>query len=154
MSTWPSQTILLTGATGFIGSHLLDRLRQTPAARLIVVSRNSARGPREGEVWIRTDLDQLTCRTFLDHGVDQVHQVFHLGAYTPKRSSDGDATDEVYRSNLIGTRALLEALPSVPRKIIFASTLDVYAQPPDGHLLTESSPLSPSSLYGASKLFC
>ena len=102
----------------------------------------------------KNNLDQLTCRTFLDHGVDQVHQVFHLGAYTPKRSSDGDATDEVYRSNLIGTRALLEALPSVPRKIIFASTLDVYAQPPDGHLLTESSPLSPSSLYGASKLFC
>jgi nucleoside-diphosphate-sugar epimerase len=154
MSPWSGQTILLTGATGFIGSRLLDRLRQTTAARLIVLSRNSPLSPREGELWIKTDLDQLTRQTWLDHGVDQVHQVFHLGAYTPKRSSDGDAIDEVYRSNLLGTRALLEGLPNVPQKFIFASTLDVYSQPPEGHLLTEASPLSPSSLYGASKLFC
>jgi len=48
----------------------------------------------------------------------------------------------------------LESLRNTTQKMIFASTLDVYAQPPNGHVLTESSPLSPSTLYGASKLFC
>jgi nucleoside-diphosphate-sugar epimerase len=96
----------------------------------------------------------LTQNTWQDEGVDEIDVVFHLGAFIPKHSGAGNMVDEIFRSNLLGTRALLESLPSVPKKIVFASTVDVYAQPKDGHFLTESSPLSPPTLYGASKLFC
>jgi nucleoside-diphosphate-sugar epimerase len=45
-------------------------------------------------------------------------------------------------------------MPAIPERILFASTLDVYAPPPDNDTLTEASPLHPASLYGASKMFC
>jgi nucleoside-diphosphate-sugar epimerase len=148
------QTILLTGATGFIGRYLLDRLRRIPNARLVCLSRNLPRNLREGETWVTTALDQLVPETWHHQGVHAIDVVYHLGAFTPKTSSGGDMVDEIYRSNLLGTRALLESLPCVPKKVILASTLDVYAPTSNEQLLTESSPLSPSTLYGASKLFC
>jgi nucleoside-diphosphate-sugar epimerase len=103
---------------------------------------------------VTVGLEKLSRKALQDEGVDEVDVVFHLGAFTPKTSRAGDKVDEVYESNLLGTRALLEALPNVPKKVILASTLDVYAPLPDGQVLTESSRLSPSTLYGASKLFC
>ena len=99
-------------------------------------------------------LDQLSSKIWRDEGVYEVDVVFHLGAFTPKASSYGDRVDEIYGSNLLGTRALLETLPRIPKKVVFASTLDVYGPQPDGHLLMESSQLAPPTLYGASKLFC
>ena len=154
MSGSRCQTILLTGATGFIGRHLLDRLRRLPSTRLILLTRNPPSDRREGETWVTVGLDRLTSKTWQDEGVEKIDFVFHFGAFTPKTSSSGDMLDDIYQSNLLGTRALLESLRDIAQKIIFASTLDVYAQPPDGHVLTERSPLSPPTLYGASKLFC
>ena len=148
------QTILLTGATGFIGRHVRDRLRMLPNTRLVLLSRNPPSDSREGETWVTVALDQLTSRTWQDAGIEKFDVVFHLGAFIPKSSSSGDKLDDIYKSNLLGTRALLDSLGDVARKIIFASTIDVYAQPQDGQVLTESSPLSPLTLYGASKLFC
>ena len=154
MTQLSGQRVLLTGATGFIGQHLLGRLRMDPSTKLVLISRNQPFRIREGETWLTVALDQLSKNALQEEGVDQVDVVFHLGAFTPKTLGAGDKVDEVYQSNLLGTRALLEALPNVPKKVIVASTLDVYAQAQDGDLLTESSPLSPSTLYGASKLFC
>jgi nucleoside-diphosphate-sugar epimerase len=133
---------------------LLDRLRRLPNTKLVLLSRNPPSDPREGETWVTVALDRLTSKTWQDEGVGEIDVVFHLGAFIPKTSSSGDMVDHIYQSNLLGTRALLESPRDIPKKIIFASTVDVYAQPPDGHVLTECSPLSPPTLYGASKLFC
>ena len=119
-----------------------------------MLSRNPPSDSRDGETWVTVALDRLTPKTWQDEGVEEIDVVFHLGAFIPKTSSSGDMVDHIYQSNLLGTRALLESLRDIPKKIIFASTVDVYAQPPDGHVLTEGSPLSPPTLYGASKLFC
>ncbi len=154
MSRSSCQTILVTGATGFIGCHLLNRLRQLPNTKLVLVSRNPPSDPKEGETWVAVSLDRLTSYIWQDKGVEEIDVVFHLGAYTPKTSSAGDMVDHIYQSNLLGTRALLQSLRHTPRKIVFASTIDVYAQPLDGHVLTECSPIAPPTLHGASKLFC
>jgi nucleoside-diphosphate-sugar epimerase len=119
-----------------------------------LLSRNSPSNPREGETWVTAALDELTAKTWQDRGVEKIDLVFHFGAFTPKTSNSGDMIDHIYQSNLLGTRALLESLRVIPQKIVFASTIDVYAQSSDGHVLTECSSLSPSTLHGASKLFC
>jgi nucleoside-diphosphate-sugar epimerase len=148
------ETILLTGATGFIGSPLLDRLRRRGDLNLVILSRMPPSDPPSGETWITCSMEKLTSHLLAEHQITQVHRVFHLGAFTPKGAADADCIDEAYRSNLLGTRALLEALPNVPLKVVFASTLDVYASGGEEDVLVESSPLGPISLYGASKLFC
>ena len=154
MSRSSRQTILLTGATGFIGRHLLNRLRRLPNTKLIVLSRNPPSEPREDETWVTVALDRLTSKTWRGEGIGKIDVVFHFGAFTPKTSSSGDMVDHIYQSNLLGTRALLESLRDIAQKIVLASTIDVYAHPPDGHVVTECSPLSPPTLHGASKLFC
>lgn len=148
-----SHTVLLTGATGFIGKHLRRRLRQDFGAKLILLSRTAPGDLVAAETWIGTDLEVLSRQTWADHGVDRIDLLLHLGSFTPKASSAGDAIAEVYSSNLIGSRRLLESLPNVPERIVFSSTLDVYAPPAEGQVLTEESALGPASLYGASKLF-
>jgi nucleoside-diphosphate-sugar epimerase len=154
MKSLSGKTILLTGATGFIGSHLATRLKQIPDIKLVLLSRKSVSETNQNVVIVSCPLDELTRQTWLNQGIEKIEIVFHLGAFTPKRSSEGDLVEPVYRDNLNGTRALLESLPAVPERIVFASTLDVYAPPPDNYILTELSPIGPPSLYGASKLFC
>ncbi len=154
MKSLSGKTILLTGATGFIGSHLAARLKQIPEVKLILLSRKPATEVHENVVLLNCPLDALTRQTWLNQGIEKIDVIFHLGAFTPKKSSEGDKIEPIYRDNLNGTRALLESLPSIPERIIFASTLDVYAPQPDNGTLTELSPLGPPSLYGASKLFC
>jgi nucleoside-diphosphate-sugar epimerase len=154
MGRSPSKTILLTGATGFIGRRLLDRLRRLPHTKLVLLSRNPPCGRREGETWLAVPLERLTFKTWRDEGVDKIDVAFHFAAFTPKTSSSGDRVDQIYQSNLLGTRALLESLQDIMQKFILASSVDVYAYPPEGHVVTECSPLSPPTLSGASKLFC
>jgi nucleoside-diphosphate-sugar epimerase len=149
------RSILVTGASGFIGAHLVDRLRQISDARLVLLSRRARPGDgRAGETWISAPLAGLTEGTWRAAGFEGIDVVFHLGAFTPKAASQADDVACVFEDNLIGTRALLESLPAPPGRFVYASTLDVYAPPREGEVLDESSRLGPSGLYGASKLFC
>nr|WP_172624089.1 NAD(P)-dependent oxidoreductase [Rhodanobacter glycinis] len=154
MNSLAGKIVLVTGATGFIGRHLVDRLRMIPGISLILLSRSSKSDFAPEAAWVTSALDRLTRNTWLDHGIDRIDVIFHFGAYTPKKSSEGNEVDEVYHDNLIGTRALLESLPCTPERFVFSSTLDVYSTSEASQILTEESRLSPASLYGASKVFC
>ena len=149
------KTVLLTGGTGFIGGHLLKRLLLIPDIKLVVVSRKGAIPlPHTNVIQISCPLDQLTRQTWITSGIKRIETVFHLGAYTPKNAIQANDIDGIFNANILGTRALLDSLPHPPEKIIFSSTLDVYASPAPDPIITEASPLDPPSLYGASKLFC
>ncbi|MCB1064610.1 MAG: SDR family oxidoreductase [Verrucomicrobiae bacterium] len=136
---------LITGASGFIGSHLI---RQTAAAGLdaILITSIEIEGFRcvnrkaEG---FPSDLERLVDGDTLD-------SLIHLGAYTPKAGSLANLLAPC-NSNITETANLLSALPTPPRKIIYASTLDVYRF--DGDEVNEETLPDPPSLYGASKLY-
>ncbi|MCW6050393.1 NAD(P)-dependent oxidoreductase [Lyngbya sp. CCAP 1446/10] len=148
------KTVLVTGATGFIGAHLVRRLSQNPAIHLVLLTRKPMVESRDGITCIAAALDQLTKKTWQAAGIEKIDVVLHLAAFIPKSNDAINAVEQVYRDNLLGTRSLLESLPTPPQRIVFASTIDVYAALPDGVALSESSPIEPASLYGASKLFC
>ncbi|MBI5971509.1 MAG: NAD(P)-dependent oxidoreductase [Deltaproteobacteria bacterium] len=146
--------VLLTGPKGFIGSHLLRRLLRETGAEVVALSRSGCGEKTDGIKWVNAPLEGLVRGTWETAGIKKFDIVIHIGGFTPKTSKDADNTGAIFRDNLIGTRSLFESLPEPPEKIVFASTLDVYGPPMDGRVIDEDTPVSPSGLYGASKLFC
>lgn len=154
MRSLAGKTVLVTGGTGFIGSHLVQRLRQDKSISIVLLSRKPVPKENENIKWVNSSLDLLSSRIWERAGIKNIDVVIHLGAFTPKSTAEADFIEDVYRDNLTGTRAMLDSLPATPERVIFSSTLDVYVTPEKGESIDETSPLRPSGLYGASKIFC
>lgn len=153
MSVLEGKTILLTGSNGFIGSHLAEFLHKIQNVKLIFMSRKPLQQHYSNVVHIEEDLADLSAGLWAKKNISHIDIVFHLAAFIPKKSSDVDV-DKIYAANLIGTKVLLESLPNIPEKIVFSSSVDVYAPQPDGEKISEESNLGCTGLYGLSKLFC
>jgi nucleoside-diphosphate-sugar epimerase len=141
----PSERFLVTGASGFTGRHLCGRLRAA-GHRVFGITQEAPRGPDEWQV-------ELTDSAALAAVVRDAAPtaVVHLAAISHPRHAD---TAQIYRTNLGGTLALLEALGRAqrrPERVLLASTATVYADPGDA-AITESSPLAPATHYAVSKL--
>ena len=122
------KTVLVTGATGFIGTHLVKYLCANPDLHLVLVSRKPQPYNEDGVIWVNSSLEELTPEHWKARGLKKIDLVFHLGAFTPKSSDAINSIEPIYQDNLIGTRNLLNSLsPLLPERIVFASTLDVYA---------------------------
>ena len=154
MKALENRTILVTGAGGFIGSHLVERLVMVKGVRLLLLSRRSRSSRLPQAIWLRGSLNDLTRGYWEKLGISHINVIFHLGAFIPKVTGDINNIEHTFIDNLQGTRTLLEGLPTGIDSIVFSSTVDVYAPTPSGVSLTEGSPLGPVGLYGASKLFC
>jgi nucleoside-diphosphate-sugar epimerase len=140
---------LLTGATGFIGSHVAERLANE-GRRLRCLVRPGRRippwlDPARCEIIEASLLDRAAVRS----AVRGVRTVIHIAGVTKaKRSVEYDL------GNVESTRNLLEAAGSLPDldRFAFISSLTVAGPSPDGHLLDESEPERPLTAYGRSKL--
>jgi nucleoside-diphosphate-sugar epimerase len=150
---------LITGAAGFIGSHLaVDLLRRewlvtgvdtrSPASDP-VAAENLAVLTGDGRFRFVTANVISADLTMLLEGVDVV---FHMAALPGVRRSWGERFADYLTCNVLATQRLLEAcgVVEVPR-LVFASSSSVYGQT-DGKPSRETDPLSPSSPYGVSKL--
>jgi ornithine--oxo-acid transaminase len=116
---------LVTGATGFIGGHLAQRLVQEGnQVRCLVRSSSDTSLLDELDVEIATG--DLTNARSLRRAVEGCGSVVHCGALV----SDWATPEEITRVNVDGTRNLLEASAdaSVERFVHF-STTDVYGHP-------------------------
>ena len=111
--------VLLTGATGFIGSALIDYLElNMPSMLNELVVLSSVQHPK---------LDTLlyNVETYSTPKIENVSAVIHLGAFTPKSNFNSNDIDKCF-SNIYFTKNFLESLPTTVSKFVFASTLDVY----------------------------
>lgn len=154
MNRLEGKVILVTGANGFVGRHLVAKLSKITNIKLFVLSRQEQVSTQENIVWLKGSLEELTPQYWRDVKVNHIDFVFHLGAFTPKTSAESNQIDSITSDNILGTHVMLQGLPQGLVKIIYSSTLDVYAQPENDEVLTEESKVLPNTLYGASKLFC
>lgn len=136
--------VLVTGHKGFTGRYVADALR---AAGHEVV------GLVEQPADLESASVNLLDRAAVAHAVAEAKPdaVIHLAAIA--FVAHGDA-DEMYRTNVVGTRHLMEALAALsttPGAVLLASSANVYGNS-DVELLSESVEPSPANDYAVSKL--
>jgi UDP-glucose 4-epimerase len=150
----------VTGAAGFIGSHLCRRLL-TEDYRVLGVDSFSDFYPRwikEKNIesltkekkfeFIEKDLNDLDLKNTLNN----IEYIFHLAAQAGVRASWGENFSVYSQNNIEVTQKLLEASrDSRIKKFIYASSSSVYGFCPELPMV-ETSPLHPFSPYGVTKL--
>lgn len=135
---------LVTGATGFVGSHLVDELlAQGWTVRCTVRSTSRLRW-LEGKAVEPVNADLLDPALLPDaaRGVDIV---FHVAGVIK-----GETLADYRRGNVEATRNLLDAAARVKR-FVYVSSITACGPSLDGKPMTEDAPLNPISLYGRSK---
>lgn len=138
--------VLITGIAGFTGKYLACLLRDR-GYRVSGIS-SGTHAPDEGLYRCN-----LLDRAALAQVVSAVHPdyVVHLAAIAFVAHGD---TDEMYRTNLVGTCNLLDAVAEcghTPQQILVASSANIYGNV-DVDPLTEAVPPAPANDYGVSKL--
>jgi nucleoside-diphosphate-sugar epimerase len=134
--------ILVTGADGFLGRHVVRRFLETSEPLRILV-RDAARYPRGGVEVVEGDLRDPAALPAAMRGADAV---VHLASKNVDR--DGSGYDAV---NVEGTRAVCRAaVDAGVRRVIYVSSVGVY-----GHGVhrdaTETAPVRPDTPFSRSK---
>ena len=140
-------TVLVTGATGFIGGRLAERLVVQHGARVRALVRNFGRAARLARFPIELVQGDLTSPESIDQAVAGCDYVFHC-AY----GSDGQ--DDARRVvNAQGTRHVLDAaLKHGVKRVVHTSTVTVYGNTPDGPLDEDAPRVKTGFAYGDSKI--
>ena len=139
--------ILLTGASGFIGKHLLLLLIEKYGKENILALTSK---PISESPFLLHSNYQFEKDFFIKNGYKDINIIIHAGAYTPKKGSEANDI-ELSNSNIGNTLKLLNAILPKLKKFIFLSTLDVYD---NDDKISETTLEKPVSLYGHSKLYC
>ena len=146
-----SQTVLVTGGAGYIGSHASKVL--SLAGHRPVVFDNLSRGHREAVRWGPLVEGELADRERLVAAIREhrISAVMHFAAFAYVGESVADPA-LYYRNNLSGTLALLEAMRETGLdKIVFSSTCATYGMP-EVVPIPETAPQLPVNPYGETKL--
>src|SRR5215207_10571740 len=145
-------TVLVTGGAGYIGSHMVHRLRD--AGEQVIVLDNLSTGFRwllPGDVPLfmgETGDESLVNAIIAAH---DVRAVIHFAASIVVPDSVADPLG-YYRNNTANSRTLIEtAVKGGVRHFIFSSTAAVYGNPVQVPV-DEDAPTVPISPYGTSKL--
>lgn len=138
--------ILVTGASGFIGKHLLKFLTAKYGRENIVALTSQ---PIENVQCVLHNNYRFEDDIFIKHGFENIDTIIHAGSYTPK---NGNEINNIHLSNSnISTTELLIGtdLPNL-KKVIYLSAIDVYNS---ASIISEQSVESPVSMYAHSKLY-
>ena len=152
---------LVTGAAGFVGSHLCDAL---------LAAGHEVRGVDCFLAYYERDIKERNLEAARGHGAFELHEadlvshdlaplldgvdwVFHQAAQAGVRASWGEDFRIYSDNNVYATQRLLEACKNAAglRRFVYASSSSVYGDSEDLPV-TESSPKRPVSPYGVTKL--
>lgn len=144
--------IVVTGAAGFIGSHLCHQLCQDSNIQVVGIdnlrSGNLERVPSEIEM-IEADIAHLSLEDW-GQMFKETDVVFHLAA--EKYNSSKSTPERLLSTNVDATQRLVRAAAIAGvRRVVFTSSLYAYGSL-GPKMMSEGDVPEPSTLYGASKL--
>ncbi len=151
---------LVTGAAGFIGSHLCRRLLKE-GFKVVGIDSFTDFYPKrikqknikplkkdKNFEFIAEDINELSLKKILK----KTDYVFHHAAQAGVRTSWGANFSVYIKNNIEATQKMLEVAKDLNlKKFIYASSSSVYGNSPDLPM-SETSPLYPLSPYGVTKL--
>ncbi|HWF52772.1 MAG TPA: NAD-dependent epimerase/dehydratase family protein [Solirubrobacteraceae bacterium] len=141
--------VLVTGGSGFIGSHVVDKLRLRGHQPVIYDLRPS---PWHESGSVETVLGSITDRAALELALQGCDAVAHLAAVADVNDVHREPED-AERVNARGTVTVLEAARrSGVKRIIYASTIWVYSDCAEDDVNEETLLPPPSHLYTSTKL--
>lgn len=148
------RSVLITGITGFAGSHLTERF----VADGVIVHGIAHEDPPYPNLGAVADRVRVHRGNILDAGAlsgaldaARPDAVVHLAAQAVPTLAARDPVAAV-RINVLGTATLLAALDAHPEaRLVMASSADVYGAP-DTQAVDESAPLRPANVYAATKV--
>lgn len=149
-----TKTIVMTGASGFVGRHLLDDLKEDH--RIFAIARRSQQdcgAPVHPNIaWMRVDIgdQQGLARTFREiRTAGGAKTLVHLAAYY---DFTGEAHPEYQRTNVDGTRNVLQAARgSDIDSFVFASSVAACSFPRPEGPVSEATPTDGAHVYAWSK---
>ncbi|MBI4226698.1 MAG: NAD-dependent epimerase/dehydratase family protein [Candidatus Omnitrophica bacterium] len=137
--------VLVTGASGFVGSHLVRRLVAAGDSVRVLVRRGSPRAALEG-LPVTTVEGDLRDPASLRAAVRGCRQVYHAAAdyrLWARRPQD------LYEANVTGTVNMLTAAWNAGvERIVYTSTVGALGYPANGHPATEETPSSLATMIG------
>ncbi|MGQ0732904.1 MAG: SDR family NAD(P)-dependent oxidoreductase [Acidobacteriota bacterium] len=153
---WSGKRVVVTGAGGFIGSHLAERLVELGAETVALVRYNSSGSvgwleESEARARLRIVQGDLGDRDRLREAFRGADTVFHLAALIGIPYSY-HAPESYVRTNVVGTLHVLQAASDCGvARLVHTSTSEVYGSP-ERLPITETHPLQAQSPYSATKI--
>ena len=157
-------TYIVTGAAGFVGSHLTDRLLADGHAVVGIDSFEDyyERGLKEANIarargssrfsLLEANILALTADGRLAGLVAEADAIYHLAAQAGVRASWGADFRTYSDNNVLATQCVLEAAMAAGRRpVVYASSSSVYGDSAELPL-KEDAPCHPLSPYGVTKL--
>ena len=145
--------LLVTGGTGFIGSHLAEQGRRLGAEVVVLGLADRPEEQANAELLRRQGVQVLagsiTDPELCRRAVQGATHVFHLAV----AMREGAKSDQYFESiNLGGTRVLLEAAADERvRRFVYCSTIGIFGHRAPG-ITSEESPLAPGNVYERTKV--
>ena len=144
--------ILVTGGTGFIGGHLIEKL-VSDNHELVCMARKTSDTSLLDKLGVETRIGDLGDPTSLKKAPKNVELVYHLGSYYTFLGKK----DQYIKYNEEGTKALLEACESAGvSRFIYCSSTEAIGSVPfvknKEEYPTEEAPYNPQYEYGRSKV--
>jgi UDP-glucose 4-epimerase len=144
--------VLVSGGSGMLGSHVVDRLLADGVGEVVVLDKRVATANLEGALAsgrvrvVEGDIRDTAMLAELLAGADAA---VHLAAMLLNAAQE-DPT-QAYEVNVTATYELLRHAARLGLRVVLGSSVGVYGVPDPGQTITEATPISARTFYGASK---